>query len=68
MQITPPRYLVSSGRHPIIDDLAPELQSWFVDALTEPIPEKFAAILRRMDVQPVADGLQPMHGLRMATG
>jgi hypothetical protein len=45
MQIAPPRYLVPA----IIDALAPEVQSWFADTVTEPIPEELLAILRRMD-------------------
>jgi hypothetical protein len=57
MQIVPPRYLVPSGRHAIIDALAPLVQSWFADTLSEPIPENLAAILRRTEAQPIADGL-----------
>jgi hypothetical protein len=49
MQIVPPRYLVPSGRHAIIDAIAPIVQSWFADTLTEPIPEDLDAILQRMD-------------------
>ena len=33
----------------IIDALAPVVQSWFADKVTEPIPEELAAILRRMN-------------------
>ena len=49
MQIVPSRYLVPSGRHAIIDAIAPIVQSWFADTVTEPIPEELVAILRRMD-------------------
>jgi hypothetical protein len=49
MQIVPPRYLVPSGRHPIIEALAPEVKSWFADTVAEPIPEELQLILRRMD-------------------
>lgn len=49
MQVVPPRYLVPSGRHPIIEALAPEVKSWFADTVAEPIPEELAAILQRMD-------------------
>ena len=50
MQIVPPRYLgTTPGRHAIIDALAPAMQSWFADTITEPIPEELVAILRRMD-------------------
>jgi hypothetical protein len=49
MQIVPLRYLVSSGRHPIIEALAPEVKSWFADTIAEPIPEELAAILQRVD-------------------
>jgi hypothetical protein len=49
MQIVPPRYLVPSGRHPIIEALAPEVKSWFADTATEPIPEELQLILRRVD-------------------
>jgi len=49
MQIVPPRYLVPSGRHPIIEALAPEVKSWFADTAAEPIPEELQLILRRMD-------------------
>ena len=49
MQIVPPRYLVASGRHPIIEALAPEVKSWFADTATEPIPEELQLILRRID-------------------
>ena len=48
MQIVPPRYLVPSGRHPIIEAIAPEVKSWFADTV-EPIPEELRLILRRMD-------------------
>jgi hypothetical protein len=48
MQIVPPRYLVPSGRHPIVEALAPEVKSWFADTIAEPIPEELAAILQRM--------------------
>jgi hypothetical protein len=49
MQIVPPRYLVPSGRHPIIEALAPEVKSWFADTVAEPIPEELHLILRRID-------------------
>ena len=49
MQIVPPRYLVPSGRHPIIEAIAPEVKSWFADTVAEPIPEELQLILRRMD-------------------
>jgi hypothetical protein len=49
MQIVPPRYLVPSGRHPIIEALAPEVKSWFADTVAEPIPEELQLILRRID-------------------
>jgi hypothetical protein len=49
MQIVPPRYLVASGRHPIIEALAPEVKSWFADTVAEPIPEELQLILRRID-------------------
>jgi hypothetical protein len=49
MQIVPPRYLVPSGRHPIIEALAPEVKAWFADTAAEPIPEELQLILRRMD-------------------
>jgi hypothetical protein len=49
MQIVPPRYLVRSGRHPIIEAIAPEVKSWFADTVAEPIPEELQLILRRMD-------------------
>ena len=48
MQIVPPRYLVPSGRHPIIEALAPEVKAWFADTAAEPIPEELRLILRRM--------------------
>jgi hypothetical protein len=50
MQIVPPRYLAPPGRHAIIDALAPIVQSWFADTVTEPIPEELVAIIRRIDV------------------
>jgi hypothetical protein len=65
MQIVPPHYLVPSRRHAIIDALAPLVQSWFADTLSEPIPEKLAAILRRMDAQPIANGLHRKKVLAM---
>jgi hypothetical protein len=43
MQIVPPRYLVPSGRHPIIEALAPEVKSWFADTVAEPIRRRIAA-------------------------
>ena len=49
MQIVPPRYLVPSGRHPIIEAIAPEVKSWFADTVAEPIPEELQLILRRLD-------------------
>jgi hypothetical protein len=49
MQIVPPRYFARSGRNAIVDALAPDLQSWFADTVTEPIPEELVAILRRMN-------------------
>jgi hypothetical protein len=49
MQIVPPRYWVASGRHPIIEAIAPEVKSWFADTVAEPIPEELQLILRRMD-------------------
>ena len=49
MQIVPPRYLVPSGRHPIIEALAPEVKSWFVDTVAQPIPEELQLILQRID-------------------
>jgi hypothetical protein len=49
MQIVPPRYLVPSGRHPIIEAIAPEVKSWFADTVAEPIPEELQLILRQMD-------------------
>jgi hypothetical protein len=48
MQIVPPRYLVTSGRHPL-EALAPEVKSWFADTVAEPIPEELQLILRRID-------------------
>jgi len=42
--------LVASGRHPIIEALAPEVKSWFADTVAEPIPEELQLILRRMDI------------------
>jgi hypothetical protein len=42
MQIVPPRYFTRSGRNGIVDALAPELQSWFADTVTEPIPEEWS--------------------------
>jgi hypothetical protein len=49
MHIVPPRYLgTTPGRHALIDALAPAVQSWFADTITEPIPEELAAILWRM--------------------
>jgi hypothetical protein len=44
------------------------VQSWFADTLSEPIPEKLAAILRRMDAQPIADGLHRKKVLANASG
>jgi hypothetical protein len=49
MQILPPRYLATQGRHPIIEALTPEINTWFGNSVTEPIPDELAAILRRMD-------------------
>ena len=49
MQIVPPRYLVPSGRHRIIEALAPEVKSWFVDTVAQPIPEELQLILQRID-------------------
>jgi hypothetical protein len=49
MQIVPPRYLATQGRHPIIEALTPEINTWFGNSVTEPIPDALAAILRRMD-------------------
>lgn len=49
MQIAPPRYLATQGRHPIIDALAPEIKNWFGNTATEPIPEELSTILRQMD-------------------
>ena len=50
MQIVPPRYLATQGRHPIIEALTPEINTWFGNSVTEPIPDELAAILRRMDL------------------
>jgi hypothetical protein len=60
MQIVPPRYLVPSGRHAIIDAIAPIVQSWFADTVTEPIPEELVAILRRMDIYSQTLPFQPV--------
>jgi hypothetical protein len=49
MEIVGPRSLVPSGRHPIIEALAPEVKSWFADTVAEPIPEELQLILRRID-------------------
>ena len=50
MHIVPPRYLgTTPGRHALIDALAPAVQSWFADTITEPIPEELTAILRLMN-------------------
>jgi hypothetical protein len=51
MQTAQPRYLAPPGRHAIIDALAPIVQSWFADTLSEPIPEELVAIVQRIDVQ-----------------
>jgi hypothetical protein len=60
MQIVPPRYLVPSGRHAIIDAIAPIVQSWFADTVTEPIPEELVGILRRMDIYSQTPPFQPV--------
>jgi hypothetical protein len=49
MQNAPLRYLAPPGRNATVDALAPVVQSWFADTVTEPIPEELVAILRRMD-------------------
>ena len=61
MQIAPPRYLAPPGRHAIIDALAPIVQSWFADTVSEPIPEELLAVIRRIDVQSFADDRQAVH-------
>ena len=61
MQIVPPRYVVPSGRRAIIDAIAPIVQSWFADTLSEPIPEELVAIVQRIDVQSFADDRQEVH-------
>ena len=61
MQTAPPRYLAPPGRHAIIDALAPIVQSWFADTLSEPIPEELVAIVQRIDVQSFADDRQEVH-------
>ena len=61
MQTAPLRYLAPPGRHAIIDALAPIVQSWFADTVSEPIPEKLVAITRRIDVQSFADDRQAVH-------
>ena len=61
MQTAQPRYLAPSGRHAIIDALAPIVQSWFADTLSEPIPEELVAIVQRIDVQSLADDRQEVH-------
>jgi hypothetical protein len=48
MQNAPLRYLATPGRNATVDALAPVVQSWFADTVTEPIPEALAAILQRM--------------------
>jgi hypothetical protein len=47
MQVVSPRYLMPSGRHAMVDALAPEVRSWFADM--EPLAEELLAILRQMD-------------------
>ena len=61
MQIVPPHFPAPSGRHAFISALAPSLQSWFADTLTEPIPDKLVAIIRRMNKKPlqVQDAIRP---------
>jgi hypothetical protein len=61
MQTAQPRYLAPPGRHAIIDALAPIVQSWFADTLSEPIPEELVAIVQRIDVQSFADDRQEVH-------
>jgi hypothetical protein len=61
MQIGPSRYLAPPGRHPIVDTLAPIVQSWFADTISEPIPEELVAIIRRIDVESFADDRQAVH-------
>ena len=60
MQTAQPRYLAPPGRH-VIDALAPIVQSWFADTLSEPIPEELVAIVQRIDVQSFADDRQEVH-------
>ena len=48
MQNAPLRDLAPPGRNATVDALAPVVQSWFADTVTEPIPEELAAILQRM--------------------
>jgi len=61
MQTAPLLYLAPPGRHAIIDALAPIVQSWFADTVSEPIPEELVAIIRRIDVQSFADDRQAVH-------
>ena len=68
MQIVPPRYLAAPGRHAIIDALAPIVQSWFADTVTEPIPEELLAIIRRIDAQSFADDRQAVHRKEVVAG
>ena len=67
MQIVPPHYPASSGRYAIIRAVAPSLQSWFADTLTEPIPEKLVAIIRRMDKKPTTDNLSSRQNVQHAS-
>ena len=41
--------LGASGRHRIIEALAPEVKSWFADTVAQPIPEELQLILQRID-------------------
>ena len=61
MQTAPLLYLAPPGRHAIIDALAPIVQSWFADTVSEPIPEELLAVIRRIDVQSFADDRQAVH-------
>jgi hypothetical protein len=47
MQVVSPRYLLPSGRHPMIDALTLEMRSCF--AAVETLPAELMAILQKME-------------------
>jgi hypothetical protein len=52
MEVVPRHGAATAGRYPHIDAVAHMLQAWFSESVQEPIPEKLASIVQKLETEP----------------